>query len=77
MNVMMNMKKYKQYKTKLDFDDIQIKCKELLENNEKILNQCRDKFKYLLIDEFQDCDDIQLSILNMLNRDNSIFAVGR
>ncbi|MCG4580149.1 ATP-dependent helicase [Clostridium cochlearium] len=68
--------KYKQGKGKLDFDDIQIKCKELLENNKKILSQCRDKFKYLLIDEFQDCDDIQLSILNMLNKDNSIFAVG-
>lgn len=68
--------KYKSLKNKLDFDDIQIKCRDLLEKDCEILNQCRNKFKYLLIDEFQDCDDIQLSILKMLNEDNSIFAVG-
>lgn len=67
---------YKSLKNKLDFDDIQIKCRELLIEDNEILNCCRDKFKYLLIDEFQDCDEIQLSILKMLNKNNSIFAVG-
>ncbi|RXM67678.1 ATP-dependent helicase [Clostridium tetani] len=68
--------RYKSLKNKLDFDDIQIKCRELLVNNSEILNECRNKFEYLLIDEFQDCDHMQLSILKMLNKDNSIFAVG-
>ena len=67
---------YKGLKNKLDFDDIQIKCRELLIKNNEILNYCRNKFKYLLIDEFQDCDEIQLSILKMLNKGNSVFAVG-
>ena len=30
----------------------------------------------MLIDEFQDCDQLQIEILKLLNKDNSIFAVG-
>lgn len=70
---------YEEYKGKnnlLDFDDLQIKCRELFLKDEKLLNGYRKLFKYILVDEFQDCDNLQIGILKLLNNENSIFAVG-
>lgn len=67
---------YKKEKNLLDFDDLQIQCRDLFKCDLKILNYYRNVFKYMLIDEFQDSDNIQLEILQMLNKNNSIFAVG-
>lgn len=41
-----------------------------------MLEYYRKKFKYILVDEFQDCDYTQIQILKLLNRGNYIFAVG-
>lgn len=68
--------KYKKEKELVDFDDLQISCKKLFEDNAKVLSSYQKLFKSILIDEFQDCDSLQISILRLLNRDNSIFAVG-
>lgn len=59
-----------------DFDDIQIKFKELLKNKPHIAEIYRNGFKYMLVDEFQDSDIIQLQILRELNKYNSVFCVG-
>lgn len=70
---------YEEYKERnklFDFDDLQIKCRELFLKNDKLLNGYRKLFKYILVDEFQDCDSYQIEILKLLNHDNSIFAVG-
>ncbi|MCM8711327.1 ATP-dependent helicase [Clostridium sp. SYSU_GA19001] len=67
---------YKKERGLLDFDDLQVKCKELLINKMKLLEFYRKSFKYILVDEFQDCDYIQLEVLKLLNLYNSIFAVG-
>ncbi|QCH27613.1 ATP-dependent helicase [Clostridium tyrobutyricum] len=70
---------YEKYKLKnnlLDFDDIQLQAKKLFINNENILNRYRKIFKYVLVDEFQDCDELQLKLLQLVCLGNSIFAVG-
>jgi DNA helicase II / ATP-dependent DNA helicase PcrA len=67
---------YKSEKGLMDFDDIQIKFRELLLKEPSIAEHYRKGFKYMLIDEFQDSDNIQLKIMQELNRYNSIFAVG-
>jgi DNA helicase-2/ATP-dependent DNA helicase PcrA len=67
---------YKKEKGLLDFDDLQINCKFLFMKNPELLAGYEKLFKYILVDEFQDCDSIQLEILKMLNSSNSIFAVG-
>lgn len=70
---------YEEYKDEnnlMDFDDLQIKCRDLFIKNKRILNGYRRLFKYILVDEFQDCDEIQVDILKLLNENNSIFAVG-
>ncbi|MCY6370860.1 ATP-dependent helicase [Clostridium ganghwense] len=67
---------YKSQNNLLDFDDLQIRCKELFLKDERFLKGYRNLFKYMLVDEFQDCDEIEIDILKLLNEDNSIFAVG-
>ena len=65
---------YKEYKGLLDFDDLQRKAIELLKNNENILNGYKGLFKYILVDEFQDCDNLQIEFLKLM--DTNIFCVG-
>lgn len=67
---------YKRDRNLLDFDDIQIKCRELFLEEPALLEFYRRAIKYILIDEFQDCDHIQLELIKLLNKSNSIFAVG-
>ncbi|ADL51371.1 ATP-dependent helicase [Clostridium cellulovorans] len=67
---------YKKSKGLMDFDDLQIKILELFQEDERILNNYRNLFKHILVDEFQDCDGIQLEILLLLNKANSVYAVG-
>ncbi|WAG65014.1 ATP-dependent helicase [Clostridium estertheticum] len=70
---------YEQYRKErnlFDFDDLQIGCRDLFIKNYKILQGYRSLFKHILVDEFQDCDSMQVEILKLLNEENSIFAVG-
>ncbi len=69
---------YKKENGKMDFDDLAIEALDLLESNEKALIYYRKLFKYILVDEFQDCDELQIEFLKLINdgEDNSLFAVG-
>ncbi|MDP4143067.1 MAG: ATP-dependent helicase [Bacillota bacterium] len=67
---------YKKEKKLMDFDDLQLKCKELFTEKRNILEGYRKLFQYILVDEFQDCDSLQLDLLKMLNEYNYIYAVG-
>lgn len=61
----------------IDFDDILLICHELLKERSDILMTWQKKFKYILIDEFQDINSIQYEIIRMLVSENmNIFAVG-
>lgn len=61
----------------LDFDDILIFCKELFEQRKDILTAWQRKYKYILIDEFQDINEIQYRIIQMLAApENNLFIVG-
>lgn len=69
---------YEGYKTKmglLDFDDLQIGVLELFEN-QKILDGYRSIFKYILVDEFQDLDPVQLKIIELLSEGGQLYCVG-
>lgn len=61
----------------LDFDDLLIKTKELIESNVNIRAQLQDKFKYIHIDEYQDTNQVQYEITKLLAGDmHNICAVG-
>lgn len=62
---------------KMDFDDILRECYLLLCENHTILEQWRELYKYILIDEFQDINRIQMNIIELLASSlNNIFVVG-
>ena len=73
---------YEQYekskeKDKLwDFDDLSIRVLYLFKNNSNILSKYKNIFKYVLVDEFQDCDELQVEFLKLINGGNELFAVG-
>lgn len=62
---------------KIDFDDMLLLCYELLSKRPDILKLWQEKFRYILVDEFQDINILQYDIVKMLaNPDNNLFIVG-
>jgi DNA helicase II / ATP-dependent DNA helicase PcrA len=61
----------------LDFDDILLYTVKLWQENSKVLDKYRDKYKYILVDEFQDTNVAQFNIIKLLtNPRNNICVVG-
>lgn len=61
----------------LDFDDLLIKTRDLLQNFEEVRSYYSNKFAYIHIDEFQDTNAIQYEIVCLLAENHgNIFAVG-
>ena len=50
----------------MDFDDLLIKPIELFSEHEDVLNKYQDRYKYILIDEYQDTNHAQYKVTNML-----------
>lgn len=50
----------------LDFDDLLLKTIELFEKHPDVLDKYRDRFHYILVDEYQDTNLAQYHIVNML-----------
>lgn len=63
---------YRRYQTKLkennalDFDDIIFKTVELFQNHEDVLRYYQRKFRYVLVDEYQDTNHMQYLLTSML-----------
>ena len=61
----------------MDFDDLLLKTNELLNNNPDVLFKYQNKFKYILVDEYQDTNHSQYKIVKMLaDRFQNICVVG-
>jgi len=50
----------------MDFDDLLVNTEILFRKFPKILNKYRDRFHYILVDEYQDTNFVQFKIINML-----------
>lgn len=62
---------------KIDFDDMLVYTYELFTERKDILAAWQQKYRYILIDEFQDINQIQYDIVRMLaGEDKNLFAVG-
>ena len=62
---------------KLDFDDMLVLCKDLFVSHPDVLKQWQTKFKYILVDEFQDINRVQYDVIRMLALpENNLFVVG-
>lgn len=61
----------------LDFEDLLIKVYELFTTHEEILFKYQERFKYILVDEFQDTNLIQYKIIKLIAlKYQNIFVVG-
>ncbi len=74
---------YKEYEKqrkslrKIDFDDMLVVCYELFASRPDVLAQWQKKFKYILVDEFQDINRVQYDVIRMLALpENNLFVVG-
>ncbi|PSM45883.1 AAA family ATPase, partial [Chroococcidiopsis sp. CCALA 051] len=72
----------------LDFDDLILMPVKLFQQNEQVLGYWHQRFRHILVDEYQDTNRIQYDLINLLTtngetrksewnwRDRSIFVVG-
>jgi DNA helicase-2/ATP-dependent DNA helicase PcrA len=61
----------------VDFAELLLRCYELLKRNELVREHYRNRFKHILIDEFQDTNRLQYKWIKLLaGSDTSVFAVG-
>jgi len=61
----------------VDFAELLLRCYELLSRDINIRQHYQSRFKYILVDEFQDTNRLQYLWLKLLaGQDNCIFAVG-
>lgn len=59
----------------LDFYDIEQLANQILNNN-AIRESLQEKYKYIFIDEYQDTNDLQESIVKKITKGNNLFMVG-
>lgn len=61
----------------LDFDDILLYTYELLTNRNDILRGWQKRFTYILVDEFQDINQLQYDVVKLLAKpEDNLFIVG-
>ncbi|MBA3937351.1 MAG: UvrD-helicase domain-containing protein, partial [Planctomycetes bacterium] len=60
----------------VDFDDLLVKPVRLLENDEELRRKYVDRFPYILIDEFQDTNQVQYRLIRLLGSHGNICATG-
>lgn len=63
---------YREYQKQLrknnamDFDDLIMKTVELFQNNPEVLEHYQDRFKYIMVDEYQDTNTAQFGLIGLL-----------
>ena len=61
----------------LDFDDLLIKPIDIFSKHPDILQKYQEKYKYILVDEYQDTNKPQFKFINLLSKlNNNVFVVG-
>ncbi len=74
------LERYKQYcvdKSYLDFNDMISRTISLFKNQNEILERYRTKYQYILVDEFQDVNNLQVELIKLLlTNATQLFCVG-
>ena len=74
------VKKYLHYctnKSYLDFNDLIIRSTSLFQNHSDIANMYKSKYQYILVDEFQDVNNLQVDLIKLLlTPQTQLFCVG-
>lgn len=71
---------YEQYKARhnlMDYDDLLIYLRKLLRDHDRVRNTLGDRYKYIMVDEYQDTNKIQAEIVRLLAaRHKNVMVVG-
>ncbi|MCR4798852.1 MAG: UvrD-helicase domain-containing protein, partial [Lachnospiraceae bacterium] len=63
---------YREYQSRLrsnnafDFDDLLLKTVELLKQDPEVLNYYQERFRYIMVDEYQDTNTVQFELVRLL-----------
>lgn len=52
----------------LDFDDLLLKTVQLLQTQPDVLESYQERFRYIMVDEYQDTNTVQFQLLDLLSR---------
>ena len=68
---------YKRENSVLDYDDLLLYVKLLLENNEPIRKKLSNDYKYIMVDEYQDTNTLQADVIKLLASEHqNVMVVG-
>lgn len=77
LEVHKNYVAYKRENSILDYDDLLVYLKLLLENNDALRQKISGEYKYIMVDEYQDTNTLQADIVKLLSSvHGNIMAVG-
>lgn len=77
VHILQSYEKFLRRRRKIDFDDMLVYTYELFSERKDILSAWQKKYRYILIDEFQDVNQIQYDIVRMLAEPGqNLFVVG-
>jgi len=77
LEVHKNYVAYKRENSILDYDDLLVYLKLLLENNDALRQKISGEYKYIMVDEYQDTNTLQADIVRLLSSvHGNIMAVG-
>ncbi|MBM7644594.1 DNA helicase-2/ATP-dependent DNA helicase PcrA [Scopulibacillus daqui] len=69
--------KWKKANNKMDFDDILLSAYDLLKRSPALLQSLQRRFKYVMVDEFQDTNVVQYELMKMIVKPHrNFFVVG-
>jgi DNA helicase-2/ATP-dependent DNA helicase PcrA len=71
---------YEQYKTRhnlMDYDDLLVYLRKLLRDQERVRATLSDRYRYIMVDEYQDTNRMQAEIVRLLaDRHRNVMVVG-
>lgn len=69
--------KYKEKESKVDFDDMLVMAKDILDNESEVLLYLKNRYSYIQVDEYQDTNYIQRDIIYKLaGKEGNLAVVG-
>ncbi|MFT4541700.1 MAG: DNA helicase-2/ATP-dependent DNA helicase PcrA [Planctomycetota bacterium] len=60
---------------RLDFDDLLLECVRLYRDHKDVLQEHRDRYRYVLVDEYQDTNGVQYGVINAITREHKNLCV--
>lgn len=67
---------YKKKHSMLEFSDIEQLCYRIISENESVRGEIRSRFDEILIDEYQDTNELQDGLFSMISNGSDLFMVG-